>query len=443
MPAATEIYDIHESRIIIPVIGTSFLLRGRLCVPIPKDSSPQALFDSSSLDLVFILHGFLGHKDYCYQKQLAHDLPKQKGYATIRFDFMGCGDSFPPNILSRTIQNDIRDLDSMLEWIRHYNSHPSLLDLPLSVNTKTLNIIGGVGHSRGSHCLLAWAAVHALASPEYASVTSKLPAAVRNLKYHITPGVTPLLPQPSSSFTVSPPLRFLVSCSGRYRTSYLMESYINRIPDFKERQGEPLTLRRPDTKQVVDSWVPYSEIEDLSSIPIGQILDILLATWASPTPKHPGHGRRFHTEAPNLTKFLTVYGDADHIVPVMDAYLYTSHFVRAGRESQRGSSASSLRPSLFETKFPIDDTYSKSVREPGKNATIYPQPLPENVQKLVLVPNADHNFYGKPRAYIVPKEKRANYNPQTVRAILNWMNEVLESEPKNSTGTNSASIARL
>lgn len=355
-----ETNQVIETSVTIPVIGTEYKLQGLLCFPKSHVKSQQYL------DLFIVLHGFLGHKDYCYQKLVSQTIAQNKGCATLRFDFMGCGDSLPPQYLSKTIQNDIRDLDSVLEWIRNYNKnientsnfkHPSLStyesNLLTELRKKELKLIGGIGHSRGSHALLAWSATHAIRSKQFSTLISEQWPEWLNLKYHITNGVNPL----------NSPLKYLVVCSGRYRTSYLMESYINRIPDFKERGGEALTFRQPSTGEILTSWVPYTEIVDLSSIPIGKLLDILLNTWA----------------AHSNTKILTVYGEADHIIPVMDAFLYKKHIEK------------------FQNKNGI------------------------NCFKFVLVPNADHNFYGKPRAHL--NEKKANYNPQVVKAITNWLSE--------------------
>ncbi|VVT46544.1 uncharacterized protein SAPINGB_P001266 [Magnusiomyces paraingens] len=406
------LHDFQESHITIPVIGTSFLLQGRLCVPesTPNHNANDSTPPQKPVETILILHGFLGHKDYCYQKLLAHEIPKRTGRATLRFDFMACGDSFPPNIVSRTIQNDIRDLDSVLEWIRAYNKTAK------TKGYRPLELVGGVAHSRGSHSLLAWSAVHALQSLN----AEQLPEIVRTLKYHATPGVAPL----------ASPLRFLASCSGRYRTSYLMESYLHRLPDFAERGGERLTLRRPASGKVVDSWVSYSDIADLSSVPIGQLLDILISLW--------GQGKDSNLEG---SRFLTLFGDADHIVPVMDAFLYTTHFARAVHESQ--NSSTDPLPLLVK-QFSITGSYEDSLKKvdgTNKRPWIYQRPLPHSLQKLVLVPNADHNFYGKPRAYM-PSEKRANYSEQVVSAVLDWMNEVDQETIAKKLATDNKS-ARL
>lgn len=476
----TPLFEYTDYSISIPVVGTMYSLQGKLCIPHKKDS-PNSTKD---LDLTVILHGFLGHKDYCYQKQLAYDIPKYLGQATIRFDFMGCGDSFPPYFLNRDIQNDIRDLDSMLEWIRAYNNR---VDQP-SASTETvfdfqpptkqkLILRGGVAHSRGSHALLAWGMVHALASPEYANAVSQIPDAVKLNQYYLTPGVRPMGGHIKADGTLAPPLEFLATCSGRYRTSYLIESYENRIGDFKERTGEKLKLRRPTTKRIEDSWVPYDEIVSLSDIPIGKILDVLLATWASVPPEivPDFKQRKFIT-----SKFLTLYGDSDHIVPVLDGYMYTSHFKRA-RLVSHGKLEQGIKqtwhhfgtlinnplnpltrfgtPKMTDWEYYWDHSSSESSPASsfgengafvvnGRNYTpitkIYQAPLRPSVDRFVLVPNADHNFYGKPRAHIVPAEKKANYNPQVVNAVINWYkdSEIYNETEKDLAWTPSAYTRR-
>lgn len=493
--------DLHESKcefkeyhISIPVLNTSYLLQGRLCIPSNNHNDEDKEKSEKDLGLVVILHGFLGHKDYCYQKQLAHDIPQSSGFATIRFDFMGCGDSYPPVLLSRTIQNDIRDLDSMLEWIRNYNRNVELLisnDSDSLENAlkwqfvpptkQKLVLKGGVGHSRGSHALLAWSVVHALASPSYQYASSKIPEYVKNLKYHVTPGVETMdgYIDPDNDNAASPPLQFLVSCSGRYRTSYLMESYENRIPDFKQRGGEKLSIRRPSSKKIEDSWVSYDEIVDLSDIPINKILDCLIGTWGSVPPDLKKSRNNGNEHLPTnfkyiLSKFLLVYGEADHIVPVVDGHMYNSHFQRAILASQYKIQQAVLQTSkLFRTltnnpyntktadgkeekvndweyywdhqskalpadSNPADNNKSSSLIVNGKDYTpmkqLYFTPLEPSLFQFVLIPNADHNFYGKPREYIVPKEKKANYNPQVVSSVVKWMNAKINENTSSVSG---------
>lgn len=467
-------HDFKEYNIAIPVIETSYVLQGRLCIPNTKE------VECDDLDLVLILHGFLGHKDYCYQKQLAHDLPQRLGLATIRFDFMSCGDSFPPHSINRTLQNDIRDLDSMLEWIRGYNKSVDILRSEGSLNNlnggfvpptkQKLFLKGGVGHSRGSHALLSWSAAHALASSTYTEAVLKIPDNVKNLKYHVTPGVKPMEARTKLDGTVSPPLEFLVNCSGRYRTSYLMESYENRIPDFKQRGGEKLSVRRPTSKKIEDLWVPYEEITDLSDIPINKILDCLITTWCSQPPIINTHDSESKVNGfPNdtkykLTKILLVYGDADHIVPILDGYMYNSHFQRAMLTSQ-GKTERAVKETwsiLGElTNNPHNTKTADGKREKSSDweyywshlsnplttenknklgalvindrnyafmENLYSVPLDASLCEFILIPNADHNFYGKPREHIVPKEKKANYNPQVITSILNWLGHTIKDD---------------
>ncbi|RKP15288.1 Alpha/Beta hydrolase protein, partial [Piptocephalis cylindrospora] len=89
--------------------------------------------------VALILHGMLGHKDYLYQKTLAHALP----IPSIRFDFGGNGDSGDRFIRSH-LKDDITDVESVATWARNTG----------------FQVSGVIGHSRGGGVAINWAIQH-------------------------------------------------------------------------------------------------------------------------------------------------------------------------------------------------------------------------------------------------------------------------------------------
>ena len=95
--------------------------------------------------LIVIMHGHAGHKDYCYQKQLAESSTE---YDAFRFDFRGCGDSAREIVLSDTTNTSFKsmhavrcvadDIEDMAAVVRYLRSE-------LGYRVWSL-----VGHSRGS-----------------------------------------------------------------------------------------------------------------------------------------------------------------------------------------------------------------------------------------------------------------------------------------------------
>lgn len=91
--------------------------------------------------IALILHGTMGHKDYLFQKRLAHRLPID----SFRLDFRGNHES-NGEWRAGAFLNDVRDIDVALEYLRvHY--YYSGVDLI-------------VGHSRGVVSAFRWMCTH-------------------------------------------------------------------------------------------------------------------------------------------------------------------------------------------------------------------------------------------------------------------------------------------
>lgn len=100
--------------------------------------------------MVLILHGQMGHRDYCYQKILAHKLAAYRGMYSLRIDFRGCGalDDCADPKLGRVVDSDIEDINRCMEFITNASLNP------LGVSFVPLAI---VAHSRGAVVMYLWA----------------------------------------------------------------------------------------------------------------------------------------------------------------------------------------------------------------------------------------------------------------------------------------------
>ena len=98
-----------------------------------------------SRQIVVIAHGHAGHRDYCYQRALAHALDVY----SIRFEFTGCGKSLgngtpkggESSERPRLIASDLHDLATVVSWCR----------------SQGYNVTALVGHSRGGVACLQYA----------------------------------------------------------------------------------------------------------------------------------------------------------------------------------------------------------------------------------------------------------------------------------------------
>lgn len=297
-----------ESTILIPVSNTTRHLTAIICQPVNLQSPPQ--------EWALIAHGYAGHKDYCYQKILAHSLATRLNLVSIRFDFSSCGDSVVPsqqsnkksNAYIRTVESDMADLSAVVDYIQRHQGQWKLSMV--------------VGHSRGSLAVLSWLA-----------------------------SLKPL------SQSLSTALR-VVNCAGRYNTHLVLPSYQNRFPNFIHEEGCTITARR-ENGQYGPLWTSHAEIENLASVNMESVLAEII--------KKEKDSLNFKA------RVLSIYGRADVIVPLEDAY-------------------------LFHAALNTSDT--------------------DNRHELILLDNADHNYFGTPSH---AGEKKANYNGLVVDSIINWI----------------------
>lgn len=97
-----------------------------------------------------LLHGQGGHRDYCYQKHLAHRLARDLGMYSLRIDFRGCGDSedIPDPKIGRILDYDVEDIDASCRF---------MIDASLNPLGTSFTILAIVGHSRGGVAMFLWA----------------------------------------------------------------------------------------------------------------------------------------------------------------------------------------------------------------------------------------------------------------------------------------------
>ncbi|CAI5759765.1 unnamed protein product [Candida verbasci] len=97
-----------------------------------------------------ILHGQAGHRNYCYQKTLAHRLTHELGIFTLRIDFRGCGDSADNEIEieGRHLNQDVDDIQASAEFISDGEKNGLGINLTLS---------SIISHSRGGVAMFLWA----------------------------------------------------------------------------------------------------------------------------------------------------------------------------------------------------------------------------------------------------------------------------------------------
>lgn len=97
-----------------------------------------------------ILHGQGGHKNYCYQKLVAHRLASDLGIYSLRIDFRGCGDSDENESAARgrVLSQDIEDVQHSAEFLIDGKKNP------LGINFQLSSIIA---HSRGGVAMFMWA----------------------------------------------------------------------------------------------------------------------------------------------------------------------------------------------------------------------------------------------------------------------------------------------
>lgn len=133
-------------------IVTPLGVKGTVAVPHSADQSDflQHKYAPPTNKIALLLHGQGGHRDYCYQKHLAHKLAAELGYYSVRIDFRGCGalaDVQDP-VLGRVLELDVEDIDAVV----------SLILGPLKlVEGRSFVLLLIIAHSRGAVAMFLWA----------------------------------------------------------------------------------------------------------------------------------------------------------------------------------------------------------------------------------------------------------------------------------------------
>lgn len=184
---------------------------GTFAVP-PSVDNPDYLAEGEvppTNRVVLILHGQSGHRNYCYQRDLAKALGHKLGLYTLRIDFRGCGSSADNDdpFLGRTLDQDLEDIQACAEALVSG-------DNPAGIKFSIASI---VSHLRGLTAMLLWA-LHQL-EPQHESHTR--PEHWKRIK-----------------------VETLVNCSSRFdlfaisKRIPLFDTLFDMLPQFCLRHGE-------------------------------------------------------------------------------------------------------------------------------------------------------------------------------------------------------------
>lgn len=125
---------------------------GTLAIPHAADLEGDAKyqFASPTNRIALLLHGQGGHRDYCYQKLVAHRLAAELGMYSFRIDFRGCGDSddYEDQTLGRTLELDTIDIQNSVSYVLDGSKNELGIDFELAAL---------IAHSRGSVAMFLWA----------------------------------------------------------------------------------------------------------------------------------------------------------------------------------------------------------------------------------------------------------------------------------------------
>lgn len=266
------LYIVEEPREIEVTLGKG--VRGTIAIPHSVDSKSQFEegYAPSSNKIALLFHGQGGHRNYCYQKPLAHKLAAHLGIYSLRIDFRGCGDSADSADESkgRLLDQDVADIQACAEYVIDGTKNP------LGINFTLSSIIS---HSRGSVAAFTWALEQD-----------------RVLKLGGLNGSKAIL------------VPNLVNCSSRYRSQTILGRYKLTDPETRsEMNNVYLSSYRHGKWQL--QHIPFEEIASLST-PDFQPLSQLPTSWS----------------------VLSVYGLQDTIIPV-DDFSYFANVLNRGPKS--------------------------------------------------------------------------------------------------------------
>ncbi|KAK9318336.1 tyrosine phosphatase family-domain-containing protein [Lipomyces starkeyi] len=191
-----------EERVEVPFSLPSTSASGAIVGILTAPTNPSYPFS-----VVIIMHGFGGHKNYCYQKILAHKLAESPlGLYSFRYDFRGCGESADiESCDGRTLDEDFHDIKDVLHYVRE---------------VKKLYVLALVGHSRG---------------------------ALAGLCY---------------SVRFDPSIPNIINCSGRFRAEQICDRVARQSPTWEEDKGHWADVPRYMKLQRV--FVPANETYSLA-----------------------------------------------------------------------------------------------------------------------------------------------------------------------------------
>lgn len=127
-------------------------IKGTIAIPHSLDG--ESLYNEGyappTNKIALILHGQGGHRDYCYQKYLAHKLASELGQYSLRIDFRGCGWSGDnaDDTIGRVLSQDIEDIQAAAEFVIDKTKNPLGISFSLS---------SVISHSRGAVAMFLWA----------------------------------------------------------------------------------------------------------------------------------------------------------------------------------------------------------------------------------------------------------------------------------------------
>lgn len=127
-------------------------IKGTLAIPHSVDIEDYLVhgYAPPTRKVALILHGQGGHRDYCYQKLVAHRLAAELGYYSLRIDFRSCGDldELPDPQEGRIIARDVEDIQTSAEYLLDGSRNAANIDFLL---------LAIISHSRGSVAMFMWA----------------------------------------------------------------------------------------------------------------------------------------------------------------------------------------------------------------------------------------------------------------------------------------------
>lgn len=126
-------------------------ISGTIAIPhAAKHENPHSKnLPPASHKAALILHGQGGHRNYCYQKLLAHTLARDLGMYSLRIDFRGCGssaDNINPKV-GRVLSQDVEDIQHAAEFLLDGSKNPLGLNFALS---------SIITHSRAGVAMFLW-----------------------------------------------------------------------------------------------------------------------------------------------------------------------------------------------------------------------------------------------------------------------------------------------